>query len=159
MEAQAAAEAEEIETGLDPNDPDGEGHEQDLDEEIPDADEGQEAWVDEDVEDGMPVEEGDGDYAEGESMGIGGDMTGRDLDEDVPEAGSYQHTDTDVEDPSSDEESGVGLGRGSLGTGRMVVGGVGVLGSSVFGSSPIVEGVAGGRRSGGFARGSQNREN
>ena len=44
----------------------------------------------------------------------------RDLDEDIPEAGSYQHTDTEVEDESSfdgEEERGVvgfGIGTGVL---------------------------------------------
>ncbi|KAL8730086.1 MAG: hypothetical protein Q9166_004285 [cf. Caloplaca sp. 2 TL-2023] len=87
-------------------------------------------------------EEGEGDYnlpgmLEGE---------GRDLDEDVPEAGSYQHTDTEVEDESSTEE------------GRSFITGVGgtaggVLGRSVWGGSPIgvmaggaYDGPAGGER-------------
>ncbi|KAL8682368.1 MAG: hypothetical protein Q9186_001558 [Xanthomendoza sp. 1 TL-2023] len=68
-------------------------------------------------------EEGEGDYdvpgmLEGE---------GRDLDGDVPEAGSYQHTDTELEDESSAEEGGsfvIGQGRG-------------VLGRSVWGGSPM----------------------
>ncbi|KAL8767843.1 MAG: hypothetical protein Q9209_005735 [Squamulea sp. 1 TL-2023] len=68
-------------------------------------------------------EEGEGDYGapgmlEGE---------GRDLDEDVPEAGSYQHTDTEVEDESSAGEGG-----------SFAVGGRGgVLGRSVWGGSPV----------------------
>ncbi len=65
--------------------------------------------------------EGDGDYdAPGMLEG------GRDLDEDVPEAGSYQHTDTEAEDESEFEEGGsfvVGGGEG------------GVLGRSVWGGS------------------------
>ncbi|KAL8781829.1 MAG: hypothetical protein Q9213_005831, partial [Squamulea squamosa] len=67
-------------------------------------------------------EEGEGDY------GVPGMLEGegRDLDEDVPEAGSYQHTDTEVEDESSVEEGG-----------SFVVGGrEGVLGRSVWGGSP-----------------------
>ncbi len=40
----------------------------------------------------------------------------RDLDDDVPDAGSYQHTDTDVEDSSSEPEVGlVEIDRSSLG--------------------------------------------
>ena len=174
--------------------------ERDLDEDIPSADSGHELWMDDDDDDdgGMPItEEGDGDYAgEGdqqqqgmdEATAIDGDMmmmAGRDLDEEVPEAGSYQHTDTEIEDESSEEEEyasrgmggrrrgGGGGGQGSLGgtaaRTRMSGargpggGGSGVLGSSVFGSSPIVEldGVAG-RRSGGgpgFGRRGRNAEN
>lgn len=96
----------------------------DLDDEVPDADEeGEGGWIDEedDEDDGHDVQghphnlyngngvvmvvdrdnigmdaEGDDDYAQGE----------RDLDDDIPEGidGSYQHTDTDVEDESSSEE-------------------------------------------------------
>ncbi|KAL8799565.1 MAG: hypothetical protein Q9182_005804 [Xanthomendoza sp. 2 TL-2023] len=68
-------------------------------------------------------EEGEGDY---DMPGmLEGD--GRDLDGDVPEAGSYQHTDTEVEDESSAEEGGsFVIGQGS-----------GVLGRSVWGGSPI----------------------
>ncbi|MCJ1382578.1 hypothetical protein MMC17_005691 [Xylographa soralifera] len=110
--------------------------ERDLDEDIPDADEGPE-WVDEDGDDGLPTEEGDGDYAEEEGMDGEGDMQGRDLDEDVPEAGSYQHTDTDVEDESSDMD--LGGGRISLPPSRIENHTGSLLGSSVFGSSPVAQ--------------------
>ena len=76
----------------------------------------------------MVQEEGEGDY------GVPGMLEGegRDLDEDVPEAGSYQHTDTELEDESSvDEGASFGIGQG-----------VGVLGRSVWGGSPAV--MAGG---------------
>lgn len=95
----------------------------DLDDEVPDADEeGEGGWIDEedDEDDGHDVQgqphnlyngsgvamtvdrdnigmdaEDDEDYAQGE----------RDLDDDIPEGmdGSYQHTDTDIEDESSSE--------------------------------------------------------
>ncbi len=54
----------------------------------------------------------------------------RDLDEDVPEGGSYQHTDTEVEDESSVEDGG----------GYVIGGGGGVLGRSVWGGSPVAVG-------------------
>lgn len=68
-------------------------------------------------------EEGEGDYA------VPGMLEGevRDLDEDVPEAGSYQHTDTELEDESSVEE----------GASFAIGGGGGVLGRSVWGGSPV----------------------
>ena len=143
--------------------------ERDLDDEVPDADAGEDGygegygspWTDEEdlAEDeenafengrsGLPSMEveGDGDYAEGEEGG-------RDLDEDVPEAGSYQHTDTELEDESSDggdipvpSASFREVGNGGAG---------GVLGSSVFGSSPALRVPRGARRSG---SGPQRREN
>lgn len=147
--------------------------ERDLDDEVPDADAGEDGyregygegygspWTDEEdlAEDeenafengrgGLPSMEveGDGDYAEG---GEGE----RDLDEDVPEAGSYQHTDTELEDESSDggeipvpSASFREVGNGGPG---------GVLGSSVFGSSPALRVPRGARRSG---SGPQRREN
>ena len=68
-------------------------------------------------------EEGEGDYA------VPGMLEGevRDLDEDVPEAGSYQHTDTELEDESSVEE----------GASFAIGAGGGVLGRSVWGGSPV----------------------
>lgn len=99
--------------------------ERDLDDEVPDADEeGDGDWINEDDDeddvhdaqghphdfhhgnmvtmvlgrDNMGMDaEGDMEYAQGE----------RDLDDDIPEGmeGSYQHTDTDVEDESDFEES------------------------------------------------------
>ncbi|KAL8720565.1 MAG: hypothetical protein Q9225_002584 [Loekoesia sp. 1 TL-2023] len=77
-------------------------------------------------------EEGEGDYDVPGMLEGGG---GRDLDDDVPEAGSYQHTDTEVEDESSFEEGGSFVVGG---------GGGGVLGRSVWGGSPIGVPVGGG---------------
>lgn len=153
-EAQAAAEAEALEReqeGMAMGDGEQQGLERDLDEDVPDADveeadEYGEAWTDDEVgmdEDGEGMipgmeDEGDGDYAEGEGEG------GRDLDEDVPEAGSYQHTDTELEDESSDEGEVPTAGFGQTGN----RGSAGVLQSSVFGSSPAMRVPSGARRSG-----------
>jgi len=128
--------------------------ERDLDDDIPDADEGH-GWVDEDEEDGLPGDEGDGDYAD--DQGIEG-METRDLDDDVPEAGSYQHTDTEAEDESSDIEPGTG-GRESLPAAMGVVSNAGMAHvSSVLGSSsPVAQ--RGGRRSGGGLGRGRGREN
>lgn len=82
-------------------------------------------------------DEGDGDYGAPGTLEGGGR---RDLDDDVPEAGSYQHTDTEVEDESSFEEGGsfvVGSGGG------------GVLGRSVWGGSPVGVPIGGGDGAGG----------
>ena len=155
LEAQAAA--EEASDGAEALDDGAEEH--DLDDEIPDADQeenpelddGQEAWEDEDGDDALPTEEGDGDYAGEEGDG---DTEGRNLDDEVPEGGSYQHTDTDVEDESS--EDGDSVARESLPAGMARSGG---LGSSVFGSSPVVQGRGVGRRGGGLVGRGQGREN
>ncbi|MCJ1314222.1 hypothetical protein MMC25_007902 [Agyrium rufum] len=119
---------------------------------------------DEEEEGGLSVGEGDGDYADDAAVGMEGQSGygfgtdgARDLDEDVPEAGSYQHTDTDVEDMSDADDSGW-VGHATRQSGRLSGGiGSGGLGSSVFGSSPVaVRRSAGGpgrsstgRRSGG----------
>ncbi|KAI9725502.1 MAG: hypothetical protein M1828_003173 [Chrysothrix sp. TS-e1954] len=66
-----------------------EGMDRDLDDEVPEAD----------YEDAELSDEG-GDGVEGQD----------DLDADIPEAGSYQHTDTEVEDESTDEEQHSGQG-------------------------------------------------
>ncbi|KAK5108162.1 hypothetical protein LTR62_008693 [Meristemomyces frigidus] len=100
--------------------------ERDLDDEIPDADveedvsfnedsmvEGSSQFVqpledemedDEDVREAVQMEEAEltGAAREEEELGIE-----RDLDDSVPEAGSYQHTDTEVEDSDEDDESGL----------------------------------------------------
>ena len=107
----------------------------------------------------MDDDGGEGDYAEQP-----------DLDDDVPEAGSYQHTDTDVEDDSSIEGDIAATRRvveevGAIG--EMELDGLrmrerergsGVLGSSVFGSSPVVQmSYQGGRRNdSGRGRGREN---
>ena len=154
-EAQAAAEAEAMEReqqGMAM----GEGTEElerDLDDDVPDADEDDglgDEWLDDEQEvdeDGLLQEmedEGEGDYGE-----EGG---GRDLDDDVPEAGSYQHTDTELEDESSDDAPLPTPAFREVGN----TGGGGVLGSSVFGSSPAVRVPRGTRRSGGAGRRSEN---
>ena len=157
-EAHRVAEAEarvQNQEGTAPGEGEQQELERDLDEDVPDADadvEGEDYEPYEDFdepyggwESGMVAvptmeEEGDGDYAEGE----------RDLDEDVPEAGSYQHTDTELEDESSDEGEAAAFREvGITGVG-------GVLGSSVFGSSPALRVPRGARRSG---SGAQPREN
>ncbi|KAK3669368.1 hypothetical protein LTR78_010751 [Recurvomyces mirabilis] len=119
-EARERAERADEEGGED------EEEERDLDEDIPDADAEAEAEVsfneesmvegssqfvendgevedDEDVREAveMEVAELTGAAREEEELGID-----RDLDDSVPEAGSYQHTDTELED-SDDEESGL----------------------------------------------------
>ncbi|KAL9119213.1 MAG: hypothetical protein Q9187_004236 [Circinaria calcarea] len=155
LEAQAAA--EEAEDGADVMDDGDDGaEERDLDDEIPDADQEEnvdvddgQAWEDEDGDDALPNEEGDGDYA-----GEEGETQVRDLDDDVPEGGSYQHTDTDIEDESS--EDGADIARESLPAGVSRSGG---LPSSVFGSSPNVQPRAAARRSGNLPRRGQGREN
>ncbi|KAI4161639.1 MAG: hypothetical protein LQ342_004647 [Letrouitia transgressa] len=96
-------------------------------------------------------DEGEGDYALQEGEGDGG---GRDLDDDVPEAGSYQHTDTELED-----ESDVGEGASfSMGGSTAQEG---VLGGSVWGGSPAVavgmDGAGGGRRPGRRSTGRRSR--
>lgn len=153
-EAQAAAEAEALEReqhamamGEGPQE-----LERDLDDDVPDADDDDAAadeWVDDeqDLDDegmlpGME-EEGEGDYAD--------EGVGRDLDDDVPEAGSYQHTDTEVEDESSNDGALPTTAFREVGN----AGGAGVLGASVFGSSPAVRVQRSARRSGG----GQMREN
>ena len=100
--------------------------ERDLDDQVPDADATDVGWIDEEGEDEgldddlnvdddeMPMEgEAEADY------GQGGDMDG-DMDADIPEAGGYEHTDTEVEDESSIE----------MGSERR-----GVLDSSVWGGA------------------------
>lgn len=136
LEAQATAEAEGDEEGVEAEE-EGLG-ERDLDEDVPEAD----GWVDDgdELEEGMPMDEGEGDYA----FGVDG-ATERDLDEEVPEAGSYQHTDTEVEDESSEGEGRASFGRPGR---QSLASSGGALGSSVFGSSPILS--VGGRRSGGM---------
>ena len=127
----------------------------DLDADIPEADDAN--WIDDEDEDAMPTEEGDGDYAEeAATTDIAGEIDEHDLDEDVPEAGSYQHTDTDLEEESSD---GVSDEEMSEGPGRDAVSGnvdASIWGaSSVFGNSPVGQNM-GPRRSGGFGRGREN---
>ena len=167
-EAQAAAEAEALANGetVDGLDPDDDlAH--NLDDDVPDAEE-EGGWIDDDevdeddednnIDDQALADmndEGEGDYAEQP-----------DLDDDVPEAGSYQHTDTEVEDSSSVEEGFEGRTAFEMAQQAAernvrlpaVGAGSGVLGSSVFGSSPVVQMSYQGRSQGGVVRG-RGREN
>ena len=154
-EAQAAAEAEALEReqqGQTMGEGEG-GLERDLDDDVPDADEEDDMgddWIDDEQEldeDGLLPgldDEGEGDY--------GDDGGGRDLDEDVPEAGSYQHTDTELEDESSDDAPLPTPAFREVGN----TNGGGVLGSSVFGSSPAMRVERGPRRSGVGGRRTEN---
>ena len=154
-EAQAAAEAMagEDDDGAGGEEGDGQA-EHDLDDDIPEADGDEEEdeedqdqedaeWVDfegvGDDDGGMlPIHEIDGDFGpDGMRMSIigdgAGDMMGGDLDGDVPEGGSYQHTDTDVEDSSSSvEDDGGGMRRG-----RSSIGMASVVGFAGAASSPV----------------------
>ena len=155
-EAEAEAEARDTDMAMLEEDESG-AEDRDLDDDIPDADADADdagEWVDEDADDALPTDEGDGDYAEDTGVDMGGGMEGRDLDDDVPEAGSYQHTDTDVEDESSSE------GDDEMDEPRqMMPGGRAIMGGSVFGSSPAAP-ASGLRRSGGFVgRAGPGREN
>ena len=160
LEEQAAAEQANAAQGLLQGDGAmeiGEGRpvERDLDADVPEA-EGDEGWVsssDEEQEDEttegqievLSVAGQDG----GDAMGGQEDGTTRDLDEDVPEAGSYQHTDTDVEDESSELEESPAARWGGTGSAQRPR--TQQLGSSLFGSSPVAQrrGRDGGRRSSG----------
>ena len=127
--------------------------------------EGEDDWEDDSGGALTPVE-GEGDYAEagvrirqrrslassvglrlssGGDLGMDADLDAgeeeRDLDDDVPEAGSYEHTDTEAEDQSDEDEADM----------SMIPGQAGITGSSVFGSSPANH-VQYGRRSSSFRR-------
>ena len=171
-EAQAAAEEEALANGepIDGLDDPDDDLAHNLDDDVPDADEGEGGWIDDDEvdEEDIPIDEqalaemnddgGEGDYADQP-----------DLDDDVPEAGSYQHTDTEVEDDSSLEGDVAGARRvveEADAVGQMELEGLrlrgrergsGVLGSSVFGSSPVVQmSYQGGRSGSGRGRGREN---
>ena len=149
-EAQAAAEEEALANGepIDGLDDPDDDLAHNLDDDVPDAEE--DIPIDEQALAEMNDDGGEGDYADQP-----------DLDDDVPEAGSYQHTDTEVEDDSSLEGDVAGARRvveEADAVGQMVLEGLrlrgrergsGVLGSSVFGSSPVVQmSYKGGRRIG-----------
>jgi hypothetical protein len=89
-DAQAAREAQMMqgveETEFDPAEDEEEGAEQDLDDQIPEA----EDLVGDEEEELAEEDEG---------------MDEQDLDDDVPEAGSYQHTDTEQSDDDEDEDT------------------------------------------------------
>ncbi|KAH9842301.1 kinesin-like protein K39 [Teratosphaeria destructans] len=134
MQAQqrlAEAHAEGQEAGAEAD----EAGERDLDEEIPEADEAEgsvtgdvsfneasmvegdshfvrgaedEEEIDEDEQEALEMEEAEltGAARDQEDLGMDRDLDQEvDMDQSVPEAGSYQHTDTEVEDSSSSEES------------------------------------------------------
>ncbi|KAK5719016.1 hypothetical protein LTR17_015441 [Elasticomyces elasticus] len=108
------------------NDPEAEEGERDLDDEIPDAPEtaadmsfneesileGNSILVDQQQQLELQEEEEEAQHAveleEAELMGVAQDEEElgieRDLDDSVPEAGSYQHTDTELEESDSDSE-------------------------------------------------------
>lgn len=172
QQMQELAEAQEMqgqEGGLDGAGEDEGPAERDLDDDVPDmdeaADEGDVTFNEESLLEGSMVEGMD--VAEVEHMLEleEAEMTGvlqderdlsalryeHDLDDDVPEAGSYQHTDTELEDESSEvgevgSASVVRMSRGevrrsllsepagdSLGLGSSI------LASSVLGSSPAAQ--------------------
>ncbi|MCJ1357315.1 MAG: hypothetical protein MMC33_007311 [Icmadophila ericetorum] len=153
MEAQAAAEAQaeaEAQAAAEMEvEEDGEGVEmRDLDEDIPEADNDNWEELDDDDVGINPVQVGnaDGDDEIDEPYDEVDEDGARDLDADVPEAGSYQHTDTDVEDESDMESIGQSaLQAAGVPTGR------GFMDRSAFGTgSPIIQTRSMGRRSGNF---------
>jgi hypothetical protein len=102
---------------------DGEEEERDLDDDVPEADEDDDDDEDDSDEDDEEESESEQDVTFEESAlegSVGSDiqrrldleeaeMSGaaaeaRDLDDDVPEAGSYEHTDSEIEDSSEEEE-------------------------------------------------------
>ena len=163
QEAQEAAEAQALDAEGMEDDEEG-AEERNLDDDIPDGDEengdngDDEEWFgdgDGDANDSMD-ELGEGEEeevnamypddidAEAEVPIHGGEAVVVDLDDDIPEAGSYQHTDTDVEDESSinlyDETNLHGGGMRSIppDSSRTSWHAVPVSASSAYGSSPVV---------------------
>lgn len=151
--------------------------EQDLDDEVPDADDEVETgWVDDD--DDLDVQALHSDDGEVGAMVIdddGIDMMGidvegegdytqeRDLDDGIPEgmdAGSYQHTDTEAEDESSFEAEGQGVLSNSVweSGGRSGISPVGGETGTGAGSVNLPVGATrgGGRRSRGRLGGREN---
>lgn len=117
MQAQqqlAEAQARAAETMAEQEDPDA-PEERDLDDEIPEAEvtEGEVTFNEDSMMEGSMLEQQEQEqYAELEEAELTGAARDeedlgieRDLDDDVPEAGSYQHTDTEAEDSSSDQDS------------------------------------------------------
>ncbi|KAL2041830.1 hypothetical protein N7G274_005614 [Stereocaulon virgatum] len=194
QEAQMAAEAEAEGLGMGMGmGMEGDGGERgvlgrDLDDEVPDLDADGGAWSDADGTE----DEGEGELGPTEAHGEGlleeeggGIMWrvlggwGRDLDDEIPDAdadadqsgvqgGEYEHTDTEVEASSSEDDGGVVQRQGPvMGTfrqsgnafaqRRMDPTSSGALGNSFFGSSPVgtrdsLGGRGGGRRSRGRGR-------
>ena len=152
QEAQAAAEAQAREAeGMEEDEEGLEEH--DLDDDIPDGDQevgemGDETeWIDDGEEDGNNSmaeyeEEVDGLYPEEEMEDElathGGEAVVVDLDDDIPEAGSYQHTDTEIEDESSINIYGGAMHSIPAGSSRGSWHPEPVSTSSAFGSSPVV---------------------
>jgi len=149
-EAQQAAEEAEAEMQrqrLQAEGEEGDGEaERDLDDDIPEADDEQGSWLDEDDDGALPTQEGDGDYADTGDLGADGDLE-VDLDGDVPEAGSYEHTDTGEEDSDQGEDTRMSLPR----PGNVQRADLAPLGSSGFGGSPMAP-TSQSRRSSGFPR-------
>ncbi|KAF2840404.1 hypothetical protein M501DRAFT_1002756 [Patellaria atrata CBS 101060] len=148
LEAQRQAAAEGGE-----EDEEGEG-ERDLDDDVPEAEDltfNEESLIEgsmleHDVEHMLDMEEAEMEGVLEEQRDLE-----RDLDDDVPEAGSYQHTDTELEDSSSEpelEEEEESFSNVRRGVGRSVLseGDSSLLGGSSFvGSSPAARrGPAGG---------------
>ena len=154
QEAQLAAEAQARDAEGMENDEEG-LEEHDLDEDIPSADEenGEDGEDDEWFDDGdgegqdsmgeEEEEELSGLYAEDDAddgmATHGGEEGVADLDDDIPEAGSYQHTDTEIED-----ESSINIYAGTVHSSLLLSSGarrlqVPVSPSSVLGSSPIAQ--------------------
>lgn len=117
MQAQqqlAEAQARAAETMAEQEDPDA-PEERDLDDEIPEAEvtDGDVTFNEDSMMEGSMLEQQEQEqYAELEEAELTGAARDeedlgieRDLDDDVPEAGSYQHTDTEEEDSSSDVDS------------------------------------------------------
>ncbi|KAK3170055.1 hypothetical protein OEA41_009440 [Lepraria neglecta] len=186
-EAQAAAEADALANaeGLEGEEDGGDMGERDLDDEVPDLDADAGAWSDadmtEDEREGEldPTEEhGEGVLEEEGGGDFGAEIGERDLDDEIPDAdaggggmevGEYEHTDTEVEDSSSEDDGVVVQRQGPvMGTFRQSENGFaqrgipsssGVLGSSVFGSSPVRDSLGGVRRDGGRRSRGRRREN
>ncbi|KAF2755463.1 hypothetical protein EJ05DRAFT_512972 [Pseudovirgaria hyperparasitica] len=144
----AAEEANEVDRDLDEDVPEAD-EEPDLDDDIPEADsdsddgEGEMTFNEESFIEGSMVQadvEQILEMEEGASMMHGG----HDLDDDIPEAGSYQHTDTEAEDSSElapmDEGSSRVIGNPNVNFNRSFRSqGESSLfgGSSFLGSSPV----------------------
>ncbi|KAI9762985.1 MAG: hypothetical protein M4579_000048 [Chaenotheca gracillima] len=103
--------AEGVEMGGDEDIPEADEGERDLDDDVPDADADAGDLDDEELEDEDEVDLGLG-AADNDEEGVGvveADaeeqmLADRDLDDDVPEAGSYQHTDSEADDLTEDDD-------------------------------------------------------
>ncbi|KAK3695988.1 hypothetical protein LTR37_018206 [Vermiconidia calcicola] len=113
---QAQQQLDEARTRADEMGEEGEGaeEERDLDAEIPDADAEEEVTFNEESmvegsrfvdQEQMQMEEAELTGAARDEEDLGIEHEERDLDDSVPEAGSYQHTDTEAEDSSTSSDS------------------------------------------------------